>query len=196
MTHQVATRFYTGRPSPNIPGEAGKARNLDRRLQAMRTAGTTVITRRLRYHWEWGHQEQLPFPRPQEAPQAVTLRPWQRPMEKGIDAAIALEVVEFALLDKFDVGIIVSLDRDLHEIPRTIRNLRNILNRPIRMEAAVPVPDNLANPKKLPGFSYTHQIDSAVFNRVKDVTDYTVDDQVWAPVAWPHTLADLPPPPP
>jgi len=28
----VACRFYTGRPNPNVPGEASKARNLDRRL--------------------------------------------------------------------------------------------------------------------------------------------------------------------
>jgi hypothetical protein len=39
------------------------------------------------------------------------------PSEKGIDLALALEVVEFALNGVFDVAIVVSLDRDLEEIP-------------------------------------------------------------------------------
>lgn len=187
-----STRFYTGRPSQNIAGEGYKVRNLDRRLHAMRASGITVITRRLRYNWEWGHQEQLPRPEASASPQTVQLRPWQRPQEKGIDAAIALEAVEFALLDAFDVAIIISLDRDLAEIPRTIRNLRRFLNWPIRLEAAVPVPDNRTTPKRLANFDYTHQITRAVFDRVKDTTNYTVDEALWAPPAWPQQLSDLP----
>jgi hypothetical protein len=54
-------RFYTGRPSPNT--DPAGARNLDRRLGIMRREGVTVVTRPLRYHWDWGHPGQrLPAP--------------------------------------------------------------------------------------------------------------------------------------
>lgn len=127
VKNRVSCRFYTGRPNPNMRGEADKTRNLDRRLQIMRTAGVTVVTRPLRYHWDWGHRTRLPRPEPGAAPQTVTMVPWQRPQEKGIDLCIALDVVEFALTDKFDVGIIVSLDRDLHEIPAAVGSLARLL---------------------------------------------------------------------
>lgn len=45
----------------------------------------------------------------------MTLTPWQRPQEKGIDLAIALDLIEFALTDCCDVVVVVSLDRDLAE---------------------------------------------------------------------------------
>jgi hypothetical protein len=50
---RVDCRFYTGRPNPNI--DPTGARNLDRRLAIMRREGVTVVTRPLRYHWDWGH---------------------------------------------------------------------------------------------------------------------------------------------
>jgi uncharacterized LabA/DUF88 family protein len=188
--NRVACRFYTGRPNPNIPHERQRVRNLDRRLNEMSRVGVTVIKRPLRYHWDWGHQEQLPEPGPGVPPQTVTLRPWQRPQEKGIDLAIALDVIEFALVDSLDVAIIVSLDRDLAEIPNALRNLRPVLNRPVRLEAAVPVPSGRADPKTLAGFAYTHQITEEVFELVRDDTDYTVPDAAWTPPMLPRTLAE------
>lgn len=177
--NRVACRFYTGRPNPNFSGEEVKARNLDRRLQVMRDAGVTVVTRPLRYHWDWGHRTRLPKPGPAASPQQVTLSPWRRPQEKGIDVCIALDVIEFALTDKLDVAIVVSLDRDLHEIPQAVRNLSGLKARPVRLEAAVPVPDGQRHPKTLPGFHWTHQISSALFHSVRDDTDYAA-----APVDW------------
>ena len=187
---RVACRFYTGRPNPNLGGERLKTRNLDRRLDAMRNVGVTVVTRPLRYHWSWGHQQQLPTPGPAEPAQTVTMRPWQRPQEKGIDLVLALDVIEFLLTDLCDVAIIVSLDRDLHEIPQAIRNLKRFLNRPVRIEAAVPVAPTRRQPKTLAGFNFTHQITQQVFDLVRDDTDYTVDDSLWAPPTHPRTLAE------
>jgi uncharacterized LabA/DUF88 family protein len=140
MQHPVVCRYYTGRPNPNIPGESKKARNLDRRLHVMRQAGVTVVSRPLRYHWDWGHRQPLPRPAPGLPGRRVTLYPWQRPQEKGIDLAIALDLLELVLIDRCDVAIVVSLDRDLREIPRAVRNLRPLLGRAVRLEAAVPVP--------------------------------------------------------
>jgi uncharacterized LabA/DUF88 family protein len=179
-TRNVAEcRFYTGRPNPN--SNPIGARNLDRRLAVMRRHGVTVITRPLRYHWDWGHRNQaLPPPGPGVPPQRVMVSPWQRPQEKGIDLAIGLDVVELLLTRTCDVAIIVSLDRDLYEIPRAMQNLGSVMGRPVRLEAAVPVPDGRNMPKILPIFAYTHQITREVFSRIRDDTDYTVDDATWA----------------
>jgi len=189
--HRVATRFYTGRPDPNIPGEGTKTRNLDRRLGVMRGLGVTVITRQLRYHWTWGHRENLPAPHDGTPPRTVEMHPWRRPQEKGIDLALGLDAVEFALAGLYDVGIIVSLDRDLAELPRAIRNLSPHMGRPIRLEAAVPVSVNNRAPKVLKGFDFTHQITQAVFERIRDDTDYTADSESWQKPSPPRTLADI-----
>jgi uncharacterized LabA/DUF88 family protein len=189
--HRVACRFYTGMPDRNVVGEATRARNLDRRLAAMRGVGVTVIPRKLRYHWDWGHRELLPAPRPDAEPRQVTLRPWQRPQEKGIDVVMALDVIEFVFTDLCDVAILVSLDRDLREIPAALRNLKRLIVRPVRLEAAVPVQAGLRYPKRLEGFHFTHQITPDVFERIKDTTDYTVDADVWVPPQLPQSLAAL-----
>lgn len=191
IVHRVSCRFYTGRPNPNLPDERVKTRNLDRRLGAMRGVGITVITRELRYHWTWGHQGRLPPAREGASSVSVELRPWRRPQEKGIDLALGLDVVEFALSDRYDVGIIVSLDRDLSEIPRTIRNLRFLMDRSVRLEAAVPVSVNRRAPKILHGFDHTHQVTQTLFDRIRDDTDYTVPSEAWDRPILPRTLADL-----
>ena len=177
--NRVSCRFYTGRPNPNVPGEKEKARNLDRRLAGMRSVGVTVITRPLRYHWTWGHRQRLPKAQPGAAPIAVDLSPWPRPQEKGIDLAVGLDVLEMILTDRCDVAVIVSLDRDLAEIPNAIRNMTSLIGRPVRLEAAVPVPVGQRYPKILQGFDYTHQITEALFNSIRDDTDYTVPPDQW-----------------
>lgn len=187
--HRPSCRFYTGRPSQNMPGQRTKLRNLDRRLAGMRRMGVTVVTRPLRYHWEWGYQAELPEPSAHAEPQTVTMTPWQRPHEKGIDLALALDVVEFCLTNKCDVAVVVSLDRDLQEIPTALRNLRGLLRHPVRLEAAVPVSD-ASRPKTLPGFARTHQITRAVFEQIRDDTDYTVDQACWTQPALPEHLGE------
>ena len=90
----------------------------------MRREGVTVVTRPLRYHWDWGHPGQrLPAPGLGVPPRQVMLSPWMRPQEKGIDLVIGLDVVEFLITRVCDVAIIVSLDRDLFEIRRRSRTL-------------------------------------------------------------------------
>lgn len=187
---RFASRFYTGRPNPNVAGEAVKTKHLDRRLNVIRKTGVTVVTRPLRYHWAWGHQQDLPRPEAGASPQTVTLTPWQRPQEKGIDLVLALDVIEFVLKDYCDVAIIVSLDRDLYEIPTSLRELRKFVQWPVRLEAAVPVPEGQKHPKVLPAFSYTHQITKDVFNLIRDDTDYTASDATWVAPQIPATLAE------
>lgn len=188
---RIACRYYSGRPSQNILAERRKLRNFDRRMNVLRDNGVTVETRPLRYHWDWSHPRDLPKPDEASMPQRVTLHPWQRPHEKGIDTCIALDVVEFALTDLLDVAIVVSLDRDLAEIPRAVRGLKKFLPHPVRLEAAVPVLDGKTYPKTLSSFSMTHQITPEVFNQLRDDTDYTVSDEEWKPPSVPRTLDDL-----
>jgi uncharacterized LabA/DUF88 family protein len=185
--YRVGCRFYSGRPSPNV--DPAGASHFDRRISAMSGRGVTTVTRPLRYHWDWGHQDKLPPPVPEAAPQTVTLTPWQRPHEKGIDLAIALDVIEFLITGVCDVAIIVSLDRDLAEIPLAARNLKGLIRRNVRLEAAVPVADDLPSPKMLSGFAMTHQITRAVFDLIRDDTDYTVPADRWVAPVLPVDLA-------
>ncbi len=186
-------RFYTGRHNPNDYPE--QARSLDRRLAGMRTHGVNVETRQLRYHWAWGPATKLPRPRENVEDQVAYMKTYQRPQEKGIDLVLGLDVVEFILTDVCDVAIIVSLDRDLWEIPNAINNLRSggAIKRPYRIEAAVPVPDSQKAPKILPRFAFTHQITRQVFERVRDDTNYTVLPDEWVSPDFPRTLAELEP---
>ncbi len=189
--HRIACRFYTGVPSPNEPGERTKRRNLDRRLAGMRKVGVTVVTRPLRYHDAWGIDDPLPGPNADTPSRVVRVSPYRRAQEKGIDLALALDVVEFALTGVLDVAIVVSFDRDLHEIPRAVRNLRGSLPGPVRIEAAVPVAEGRRRPIILDGFDYTHQVPPSVFAYLADRTDYTVEDERWIPVEPPRSLQDV-----
>jgi len=188
--NRVACRFYTGRPDPHRRAEREKARNLDRRLDLICRYGATKQTRPLRYHWDWGHRATLPEPGPGVAQQTVVLHPWERPHEKGIDVLIALDVIEFILTDICDVAIVVSLDRDLRETPMALRNLSRLIQRPYRIEAAVPVEFDYGQPKRLAAFNYTHQITPSLFALIRDDTNYTVADHRWTIPVFPANLAE------
>jgi uncharacterized LabA/DUF88 family protein len=189
-SNRVGARYYTGRPDPNRPAERFKARNLDRRLDLISRYGATVCRRPLRYHWDWGHKQNLPAPGPEAAPQTVTMHPWERPQEKGIDVLIALDVIEFILTNLCDVAIVVSLDRDLREIPEALRNLKGLIERPYRLEAAVPVDSDHGVPKQLSGFNHTHQITPSLFDLIRDDTPYNARDAKWTVPTFPRTIAE------
>ena len=95
--------------------------------------------------------------------------------------SLGLDVIEFVLSGVCNVAIIVSLDRDLFEIPLALQNLGKLVPKPVRLEAAVPVPEGQKWPKVLPRFSYTHQITRPMFERARDNTDYTVSETLWSP---------------
>ncbi|MGD0856118.1 MAG: NYN domain-containing protein, partial [Dehalococcoidia bacterium] len=83
-------RIYSGRPDPNKDPRTHAAHM--RQCSAWERCGATVITRALRYPFDW---------------------PKTRAQEKGIDVAIAIDFVSFALTKQHDVGILASCDTDL-----------------------------------------------------------------------------------
>jgi hypothetical protein len=190
--HRPMVRFYTGRANPNISErDSILARNLDRRLAGMRKTGVTVITRTLDYHWEWSyHHEGLPRPRADAPEREVVVRPWQRPQEKGIDVVMGLDAVEFVLTDVCDVAILVSADRDLFEVPRALANVAHHIDRPFRIEAAVPCEGESANAKRYSAFDGVHWITRDVFQLVRDDTFYAADPEDWKPPSPPGSLEE------
>jgi hypothetical protein len=85
----------------------------------------------------------------------------------------------------------VSFDRDMHEIPGAIRNLRGLIDRPMRIEAAAPVKPGRGRPIILNAFDYTHQMTKEAFDVIADRTDYTVNSELWAPASPPERLSDI-----
>lgn len=176
----VGTRFYTGlhdpRKYPDLHG------SMERRLQAMHRNGVTYQTRTLQYVWEWGPdlatRRSLPPARRGEAPRTVAIEPYERAMEKGIDLFLALDAIDLAMTQKYDVAIIVSLDMDLTELPHMLRRFVGYMGIPeVRIEAAVVQRGGRRRPHRtprriLPKFDYTHQITYEMFQRAIDRTDY------------------------
>lgn len=186
--NRVACRYYTGKPDPHR--EKWKASHVDRRLALISRYGATLQTRVLNYHWDWGHRATLPLPGEGVPEQTVTLHPWQRPHEKGIDVLLALDVIEFILTETCDVAIIVSLDKDLREIPEALRKLEKVISRPYRIEAAVPVASDSDRPKRLKGFHHTHQITPSLFELIRDDTRYNASPKRWTTPIFPASLAE------
>jgi len=177
----VGTRFYTGLHDPRKNPDLHAA--LERRLQAMQRKGVTYQTRTLQYVWDWGpgleDLRSLPPARPGVAPREIVIGPYERAMEKGIDLFLALDAIDLALTDKYDVAIIVSLDMDLTELPPMLRRFVRYLGMPeVRVEAAVIARPGRRRPQRtpvriLPNFDFTHQITRDMFERCIDKTDYT-----------------------
>lgn len=84
-----SVRVYTGFPdSYKNPKGYGAFR---RQRAFWITRGITVIARPLRYPYD----------------------PTQKPQEKGVDVAIALDIAKMALNKEFDIGVLFSTDTDL-----------------------------------------------------------------------------------
>jgi uncharacterized LabA/DUF88 family protein len=171
-------RYYSGLHEPRV-NPALNAR-VQRRHALMRRCGVTVVERILRYRWEWGFDQKiLPDARGQRGTsRQVTVSPYQRAREKGIDLALGLDVVELALRGIMDVAVIVSSDTDLTEVAQMVHMMTGNLKGPtsgnrVSVEAAV---FNDANHIiKLTHYDYTHQLRRNDFQAAKDAFDYRTD---------------------
>lgn len=176
-------QYYSGLHDSRINPEMNAVAN--RRHSLMRRVGVKVVERRLRYRWEWGvnreDARQLPDD-PKEhvgrRSRKVRVEPYQRPREKGIDLALGLDVVDFALAGKCDVAVILSSDTDLVEVARMVHQMTKAKGSRMTVEAAV----FNDRPKKIRmgHYDYTHQLTRADFEEARDSFDYTKEiPEVW-----------------
>ncbi|HEY4451547.1 MAG TPA: NYN domain-containing protein [Solirubrobacteraceae bacterium] len=164
----VGVRYYSGVHDATVDGRARS--RADRRHNMMRTVGVTVIERPLRYRWEWGFDPRLlPDPMKNQGQQVqVTVTPFQRAREKGIDLSIGLDVIDLALRGAMDVAVIVSSDNDLCEAARATHQAT--ARSRVSVEAAV---FNGGRTILLPHYDYTHQLRQTDFVAAEDSFDYT-----------------------
>lgn len=167
-------RYYSGLHDPRINPEMHAVAS--RRHSLMRRVGVKVVERRLRYRWEWGvnreDARQLPDePREETGIRKVRVEPYQRPREKGIDLALGLDVVDFALAGKCDVAVILSSDTDLVEVARMVHQMTKAKGRRMAVEAAVF--NDKAKKIRMGHYDYTHQLTRADFDETRDSFNYT-----------------------
>jgi uncharacterized LabA/DUF88 family protein len=146
VLHQV--RAYRGTPDArkDQTGNAASQRQADR----WRKAGVIVTNRPLRYPKGWPNCP-------------------EKPEEKGIDVALAIDVVTMALRDYYDVGIIVSCDTDLRPAIEAV-----IDDTSKHIEVATWKPGhNHGQRLSVPGRSvWCNWLTIDHFNRCADTTDY------------------------
>ena len=144
----------------------------ERRHALMRKVGVTVVTRPLKYRWEWGFDQDL-------LPEAyhhrgeehqVDVSPYERAREKGIDLSLALDVVDLALSGAMDVAVIASSDGDLTEAARVVHQMTGQQGSRVSVEAAVFNPRR--SPIVLKHYDYTHQLREQDFDAARDSFNY------------------------
>lgn len=138
-------RIYRGRPSPDRqPGAAAAA---DRQTASWsRQRDVTTIRRPLRYPRGW---------------------PNVPAQEKGIDVALAVDLVRLAVEGAFDVAIVLSGDTDLLPAIETVATLTDVHVEVAawRRQPRLRFPDG----RKL----WCHWIDEDAYRSVEDLTNYT-----------------------
>jgi uncharacterized LabA/DUF88 family protein len=165
----VGVRYYSGVHDPTV-NPSGRSQS-DRRHNLMRRTGVTVVERPLRYRWEWGFDPSaLPDPRVSQGQRMqITVTPYQRAREKGIDLTIGLDVVDLAHRGHMDVAIVVSSDNDLCEAARSTHDVTRARGR-VSVEAAVFNEGRSA--VLLRHYDYTHQLRRPDFEASRDSFDY------------------------
>lgn len=135
---------YRGRPNPSK--QEGAARANDRQASEWQRSSKVHLTRRnLAYPREW---PELP------------------PSEKGIDVAIAVDMIRMAIADEMDVAVLFSSDNDLLPALEAVRDHTNC-----HVEVAAWAKSNRLrfDGTQMP---YCHYLDEAAFESVRDRTDY------------------------
>jgi uncharacterized LabA/DUF88 family protein len=134
----------------------------------------TVVTRPLRYRDEWGIVSGTQLPDPTKSrgqTHQVDVEPFSRAREKGIDLALALDVVDLALLDAMDAAVIVSTDADLSEVALYVkRYMSHARKGHVGVEAAI-----FSDKKQvsLQHFDTTHRLTRNDFQAARDSFDYS-----------------------
>lgn len=148
-------RVYRGLPDSTKQPTAYGAN--ERQAAAWRAAGLHVVRRPLQYPRGWPDKSE----------------PGGRPREKGIDVALAIDLVRLAIEGHYDVGILVSGDTDLKPALEAVWDYRGGLG-PRPETAAWSAPGTHCRRLALEGRRlWCHWLGPDVYARVRDDTDYT-----------------------
>lgn len=148
----LQVRVYRGQPDAS-KDPIGYAANLRQCDAWRRMPRVQVVTRTLRYPSGW-----------------PACAPGERPQEKGIDVALAIDFVAMAVRGEYDVGVIMSTDTDLKPALETVRGFGG---RPRCEVAAWSARQGHSRRLAIPGAKiWCHWLDERDYRAVEDLTDY------------------------
>jgi uncharacterized LabA/DUF88 family protein len=149
----AGVRVYRGRPDPRRDSHGYTA--CTRQIEAWsRDPLVTAVTRTLRYPRGWPDRCHV----------------GEKPQEKGIDVALAIDFVRLALEDQYDVGVLMSTDTDLKPALETVAILGDR-----RVEVAAWSGQGRYNQRlSIDGVRlWCHWLDRKVYEQVRDTTNYS-----------------------
>jgi uncharacterized LabA/DUF88 family protein len=91
--------------------------------------------------------------------------------EKGVDVRIALDIVRFAIEDKYDVALIFSQDQDLSEAVQDVKKISTLQNRWIKTACAFPTSPTVNKTRGINGTDWI-RIDRGTYDSCIDPNDY------------------------
>ena len=141
-------RVYTGRPDASKEPETYAAHM--KQCAAWSMAGATVIARPLRYPPDW---------------------PRSKAQQKGVDVALAIDFVAYAIEGRYDVGVIASTDTDLIPALEFVR--RFAAQRRIEV-AAWTSPRSRSRLSVTRSSIWCYWLDRTDYDSVADLTDYNI----------------------
>jgi uncharacterized LabA/DUF88 family protein len=151
-------RIYRGQPDGKLDPK-GYAASRRQHAAWLRSPLVTLITRPLRYPRGW----------------PTASGPGERPQEKGIDVALALDFALMAFRGEYEVGILMSTDTDMKPALEAVATMGGA--RPPRADVAGwSVPGQHQSRRlAIPARNlYCHWIGKDVYDRIADTTDYSL----------------------
>jgi uncharacterized LabA/DUF88 family protein len=153
--HQV--RIYRGQPDGKLDPR-GYAASRRQHAAWQRSPLVTLITRPLRYPQGW------------PAPGRIG----ERPQEKGIDVALALDFALMAVRGEYDVGILMSTDTDMKPALEAVASM-GWSPGPRADVAAWSATGQQNRRLAIPSRNlYCHWVGKDVYDQIADSTDYSV----------------------
>ena len=152
-----AIRFYTGIPDSTI--DPKRHHFWATKLAVMGTRGIRTFTRSIRYE-----NALITLPNG-----TITTKPVGR--EKGIDVRIALDIVRFALENRYDVAVVFSQDQDLSEAVDDIKLIAQREQRWLKVACAYPISPTSKNTRGINGTDWI-KIERQTYDACLDTNDY------------------------
>jgi uncharacterized LabA/DUF88 family protein len=151
----LEVRCYRGMPSATRDPRGHAA--WEAQTAAWAREGVTTVSRPLWYPKGW----------------SVAAPGGEKPREKGIDVALATDIVSMTYRQEFDVGIVMTLDTDLQPALEAVLAVRRETGHPKLEVAAWSVRARGGPRLALPGESlWCHWLDASVFDTIRDTTGY------------------------